>query len=242
LILNAGCTAKKFVSERSAGSDEQSIEAVISEVRKNNLCEESFFIEKANVLFTRDNITTKILFSVKYLRPDKYLFSIRSTAGMEGARIYITKDSVLINDRIKKRILYGKIEDLEKISGLPYFFINIAFGDLYFCENEGIIKSERINNKVIITQKCKGKVWNTVLDPVAGKVKSVIFSNEIQKETIAIGYSKYKKNGNYMPMVVELKDLFRNIYVKVKLEGIQIPWKGKIEFLPGKGYTKEEIK
>lgn len=242
LILNCGCTAKRIVSERSPGSDEESIERIISAVRKNNLTLEDFFIEKANLLLTRDDKTTKILFSVKFIKPDKYLFSIRNTTGIEGARIYVTKDTVLINDRIEKRLLYGKPKDLEKISGLPYFIINIALGDLFFCENIGIIKSERINNQVILTQQCQGRLWNTVIDPKIGKVKSVIFSTGIKEETIAINYSKFGGKGNHMPMVVELKDLARNINAKVKLERMQIPWSGEIEFLPGKGYNKEEIK
>ena len=39
--------------------------------------------------------------TIKYELPDKYLISIRSKAGIEAARIFITKDTVLINDRIK---------------------------------------------------------------------------------------------------------------------------------------------
>lgn len=242
LVLNAGCTAKKFVSERSANDEEKSIEKIINTVKINNLAEENFFIEKANFLITRNNNTTKYLFSVKFIKPDKYLFSIRNFTGIEGARIYITKDTILINDRIEKRILYGKPKDLEKISGLPYFIINIAFGDLFFCENIGIIKSERINNQVILSQQCQGRAWNTVLDPKVGKVKSVVFSTGVQKELIEINYSKFEKKGKHIPMVIELKDLSRNINAKVKFERMQIPWTGEIEFLPGKGYTKEEIK
>ena len=45
-----------------------------------------------------------------------------------------------------------------------------------------------------------------------------------------------------MPLVIELNDLPRNIYAKVKLERIKIPWEGEIEFLSGKGYINEIIK
>lgn len=242
LIVNSGCTVKKFVSERYPNFNEESIERIISTVRKNNLTEESFFIEKANFLLTRNKETTKLLFSVKFIKPDKYLFSVRNITGIEGARIYVTKDTVLINDRIEKRLLYGKPKDLEKISGLPYFILNIAFGDLFFCENIEMTKSERINNQVNILQQCEGRIWNTVLDTKAGKVKSVIFSTKIQNESIEINYSNFKRKGNHIPMVIEMKDLSRNINVKVKVERMQIPWYGEIEFLPGKGYTKEEIK
>jgi hypothetical protein len=240
--LNGGCTAKRFVSERFPGSDEESIERIIGDIRKNNLSEENFFIEKGNLALKQNDKTTKILFSVKFVKPDKYLFSIRNTTGIEGARIYATKDTVLINDRIEKRLLYGKPKDLEKISGLPYFIINIAFGDLFFCGNNEIIKSERLNNKVIITQQCQGKIWNTVLDPEEGKVKSVVFSAGIQGEPIELSYSNFRKKGGHIPMIIELKDMNRNINAKVKIERLQIPWTGEIEFLPGKGYIKEEIK
>jgi hypothetical protein len=242
VILSWGCTAKRFISERTRGSGEESIESIISEVRRNNLSQENFYIEKATIYFKQDDKTTKILFSVKYIKPDKYLFSLRNPAGIEGARIYVTKDTVLINDRIEKRLLYGKPKDLEKMSGLPYFILNIAFGDLFFCEENEIFKSERRSNQVVLTQQCRGRIWNTVINPEAGKVKSVVFSTGIQGEQIELNYKNFGKKGNHVPGVIELKDMNRNLSADIKIERLQIPWTGEIGFLPGKGYTKEEIK
>jgi len=242
LILNCGCTAKRFESSISTTSDEESIERIINEVRKNNLIEESFFIEKGDFSMTNNNETSRFIFTEKFEKPDKFLLSIRNGTGIEGARVYITKDTVLINDRIQKKLLYGKPEDLEKIMGLPYFIINIAFGDLLMNEDSGKYESERIKNQVILIQKYNGRVLEFVLDPNVGKVKSIVCSSRMQKEAIILKFSKFRINEKHIPGVIEMRDNDRNVSVKIRLERVQVPWNGKIEFIPGNGYTKEKIK
>ena len=242
LILNYGCTAKRFITERSPGHDEESSERVIDEVKKNNLSEDSFFIEKGDFLLTNNNKTTRFIFSGKFEKPDKFLFSLRNITGIEGARVYLTKDTVLINDRIQKRLLYGKPENLEKIIGLPYFIINVAFGDLLMKEDNGKYESERITNTLVLTQHYNGGIWKYVLDVNIGKVKSINFSSKIQNEAAILEYSKFGINDKHIPGIIEMKDNNRNIRIKIRLIRVKVPWDGKIEFIPGSGYTKEEIK
>lgn len=242
LILNSGCTAKKFISENTTGSETESAERIINNVRRNNISEENFYVEKGDFSVIMNNKKTRYIFNAKYNKPDTYLISIRSNSGIEGVRVYLTKDTVLINDRIGKRLLYGKPKDLEKMSGLSYFMIKAVFGDLII--NGDTLKGEkkRIDNQVIVIQQFQGKTWKSVIDPKIGKVESTVFSNRIQKEAIIFSYSKFGRSGKYIPGIIDIEDLTNKVNVKLKLERIQILWKGEIEFIPGKGYTKEEIR
>ena len=242
LILNLSCTAKKFISENTTGSEKEYAERIINNVRRNNISEENFYIEKGEFSVIMNNKRTRYIFSAKYNKPDTYLISIRSSTGIEGVRVYLTKDTVLINDRIGKRLLYGKPKDLEKIAGLPYFVIKAVFGDLLINGDTKKDEKKRVENQVILIQQFQGKIWKSVIDPKIGKVVSTVFSNGIQKEAIIFNYSKFGRSGKYIPAVIDIKDLTNKVNVKLKLERIQILWKGEIRFIPGKGYTKEEIR
>ena len=69
----------------------------------------------------------------KYLKfeyPDKYLISIKSRTGIEGARIYISEDTILFNDRINKKMYYGSSLYLKRKYGLTTNFLPLIFGDI----------------------------------------------------------------------------------------------------------------
>jgi hypothetical protein len=242
LIISGGCTAARLISESRDTSKGESLEKVISSIRKNNISEENFFIEKANLTVTINNETKKFVLNGKFIKPEKYLFSIRNNSGIEGARIYISKDTVLINERIGKRLLYGKPKDIEKISGLPYLVLSIIFGDMVPYEDRQKYETEQVVNQLIINQSYHGWEVKSVLDPKIKKVVSATFSSGMQKDDIIINYSKFGKTDKHIPGKIELKNLNRNITAKIEIKRIQIPWNGELEFIPGKGYIKEEIK
>jgi hypothetical protein len=242
LVLNQGCTSRIFLSGGNTDSGSKSIEDKINSVRNNNISQESYFIEKADLLVNRNNSTTRFIFTVKYEKPDRFLLSIRNIAGLEGARIYITKDTILINDRIQKRLLCGKPESLEKITGIPYYFVNMAFGDLLVNGNNVNQNDDLINNQLIILQTLKGDLIRSVLETRIGKVKSVVFLDELKQKKISLEYSKFSKTEKHFPEVIELKDYKRNISARIRIRKMQIPWNGAIEFIPGYDYKREEIR
>ena len=60
-----------------------------------NITNTDFYIQKAEIEFTNKDNRQKFLCSIKYQRPDKYLISIKSRTGIEGARIYVSEDSII---------------------------------------------------------------------------------------------------------------------------------------------------
>jgi hypothetical protein len=237
-----GCTPKLLVSENNMGSDKISIERIIDSVKANNIEKENFFIEKASVLLIVNNRKTRLVFNTKYVKPDEFMFSIRNNAGIEGARVYISNDTLLINDRVKRKVICGKPKDFEKYSGIPYDFLRIMFGDIFISGKEEEHKYELIDNKVILLQQFNGKKFNSVVDNHIGKVISASFLEENEKEWMTMSYSKHRETYKKIPQVIEIKDFKREMTAKIKLEKIQIPWDGVIEFIPGKGYNIEVIK
>jgi hypothetical protein len=242
LISVWGCAPGKYVTERSVDPGGLTLEDVVNKVKRNNLSEESFYIEKASVYVNINNKAGKYLFSVKFIKPDKFLISIRNTGGIEGARVYLTKDSVQINDRIGKRIIIGKLKDVDRITGFPYALLNTLFGDLVLYEGRQKDDITKFPDSVVIKQGYNGKELKSVLDPGIGKVISTTVINENNKVELTISYSRFGRSDNHIPGVIEVKDSNRNFSAQIKIEKVQPSWKGEIEFIPGKGYRKEEIK
>ncbi len=71
----------------------------------SNLTQETLLILfKADVEVFNNGENRKLISTVKYRKPGNYLVSVKHRTGVEAARIYITKDTVLINDRIYKTL------------------------------------------------------------------------------------------------------------------------------------------
>ncbi len=242
VFISLGCTSRLLLSEGESNWDVKSAENSIAEISKNNISDDNYFIQKADLILKRDNSTSKFIFTGKFEKPDKFLFSIKSITGIEGARIYITKDTILINDRIQKRLLCGNGESLVKLFGVTYSFINIIFGDLILIEKNEKWKMERINNQLILVQ---GYMKNTLKSNIENKVRKVnrfVFVDELNREEISLEYSKFSKAEKHFPEVIVFNDYKRNISARIRLKKITTPWSGAIEFVPGREYKVEEIR
>lgn len=244
-ILVSGCSVKRPIVNNSEIS--QPLGDVISRVCSNNLTNDGFYIEKANLSFNLNGKKQKYLFSVKFKKPQNYLISLRSITGIEGARILITNDTVLINDRIGRRVLYGGPEEIERIIGINSTIIGISFGDLFITEN-GLSKvSDNVTTKLIVNEEYRDMHIRSVINRELCKVISVsIFSEEVKKgiakDSITINYAKFKKDEIKIPHSIEITDLKRKVLGKISIEKIIFPWNGDLEFIAGKGYKVEKIK
>lgn len=242
LVISSGCTSRLFISGETRNSEIYSPEELLSRTIKNNISLDSYLIGKGDILIQNGNTKSKFLFTGKFERPDKFLFSLKSFTGIEGARIYLTKDTILVNDRVNKRILYGKPDNIERMTGIPYNFFNMVFGDLIIQDEITGINMERVNKQLVIKQKSKNVSIRSVVETRISKVSSASLADQVRREEILLKYSKFSKEMKHFPEIIEIQDKSRNIYAKIRLKKIEMHWDGKIEFVPGQGYTKEEIK
>jgi hypothetical protein len=242
LIFVWGCAPKRYAGEKSSGTSESASDGIIGRVLRNNLSEDSFYIEKASVKVNVNGESNKYLFNLKYVKPEEFLISIRSNTGIEGARVHITKDSVLINDRIGKRIIIGNLKDIDRISGFPYILFKILFGDLVLIGTKEKPDITILSNSVVIVETYNGKIMKLTLDPVINKVISATVITGTRREELTVDYSRFDKSPKHIPRVIIVKDMNRNFVAQINIEKIQLSWNGEIEFIPGKGYSKETIK
>lgn len=243
-ICLAGCSASKY--HVNSNTDKKNIDLVnfdLSEVKKNNLTSFSFFIQKAEVEIVNQGEKQKFIASLKYRNPDSFLISLRSTTGIEAARIFLSKDTVLINDRINKTFYFGSYEETRKKYGFSWKLLPLLFGDviantksessLYYCE-KGISTIETFIDEFKISY---------IIDCKRMKSISVSVTRDIDTKPVYIQYEDYNNLANVIfTKKASIADLNNFDIINIKFSKLEIPWEGTIKFVTGNNYEQKEIK
>ena len=215
---------------------------VVEKTEKQNITNNGFFIQKAEIEVINSEGSNKFTANIKFEKPDIYLISLRSRTGIEGARIFISGDSIQMNDRINKKLYSGTSSYLNRKYGFSQSFLPIIFGDLILekrCET-GNEKCE--GDKLVFACQSKGISLNYGIDCKWRKVVSVDQINSFSQDGLKISYEKFFKiSGILIPKIIEFKDSQYDIEIKIKILKVELPWTGNVNFIPGRGYELIEL-
>jgi len=212
-------------------------------ISENNISAGNFFIRKAEITVTTDKGTDRFTASVRFRKPDSLLINVRSRIGIEVARALVTKDTVLLNDRVNKKLVTGNTRLLEKKYGVNPSILFALFGDFIIeekdqkriikCQNGFYRDSFFINErKVDYTVDCRRK-----------KISGAYFEGSLTTGNINLIYRNFKSmDGIMVPREIELQEDLSEIMINVKVDNIEIGWSGKIEFIPGSGFEMINLK
>ena len=236
-ILITGCasTAKYQgnIEENSPGNAKETVEYA----RQNNITNNGFFISKGKISTSGESGRISLYFTMKYKLPGTYLISLRGKTGMEAFRIYISSDTVLINDRLNKTLLIGKNYDFDRITGIPADLLKVSVGD-YFYNTPKYEENENCNDgEIQVRDYCMGLIIKTTIDCDIGKPQRVLITTGATDEYINLEYGKFRPDKNRVPKKIEIYDFRRKIKIKISINKYSYPWFGDIQFIPGSGYS-----
>lgn len=242
-IFVGGCSVTRNMEKGALESSNKMLSlSVVESVKFQNLTDTNFFIQKAEIEIVNQDGKEKYLSTIKYEKPEKYLISIKSRTGIEGARIYISKDSILINDRINKKIYFANSFYLRRKYGLPVSCLPLIFGDIVLEKNCDTGQVKCSEDKLKIDCLVNGLRLSYDIDC---KKRKVILVNQIDnfvQNGIKIRYkSFYKLRNMFFPAIVELEDTQYNTTIKIRFSKIEFPWNGTVKFVPGRGYELIEL-
>jgi len=243
-LVAGGCSIFRHNGSTGADNSGKVISGnILEDVENQNVTQNGFFIQKAEIEFNTSVATDKFFASIKFEKPDRYLISLKSRTGIEGARIIISGDSIRMNDRINKKLYSGTSIYLEKKYGFSQSLLPLIFGDLIL-ENRCKIGLEKcIEDKLTLDCQIKGVALSYVIDCKRVKVISVDQVKSVNNDGIKIRYAKYFNPGNILiPRIIEFSDIRFDIRIKIKVLKMQYPWNGHISFIPGKDYELIELK
>ncbi len=233
-----GCSVTRNVSKVITESSKKYVsENVVESVKEQNITNDSFFIQKAEIEILTQNGKEKFLANIKFEKPDKFLISLKSRSGIEGTRIYISNDTVLVNDRINKKFYFATSFYIEKKYRFSLNCLPLIFGDMVIEKNCEDIVEKCSGNKLNINCMVKGVTFNYNID--CEKRKALLVNQMINfvQQGIRIKYESFLYVGNILiPKMVELEDSQYNTTIKIKILKVEFPWNGSIKFVPGKGY------
>jgi hypothetical protein len=235
----SGCSVSKTSINRIA-RPASSIK--MEEIRKRNLSNEDFSIQKAEIDANVNGENVKFIASVKYKNEGKWMLSLKSNTGIEAVRALITSDTVLINDRFHKKLYYGNSTFIEKKYGIPVAGLPVLLGDFIETDgkeensgkcNEGIneqtLNFGNLEAKYVISCKEFKTVRTNIINPGKGEVQ--------------IYFSKLKEVENRkFPAKISVKDSEDSIGIKINIKKIEFKNIENFDFIPGKGYEKILIK
>ena len=209
---------------------------------KGNLSTRNFYIQKAEVELRKGKEKERFIATWKYELPGNSLISIRTRTGIEVARIFLTKDTLLVNDRMNRILYYGKPGFIHRNYGIPQEFLPLIIGD-YLKGTDS--KGESINcagGKAIKAAAIKGIKVEYIVDCKLDKLMGIdIFSAERAKSAEFRFSDFIKRNGGLLASRIQIKYYDMNAGVSIKIEKIETPWDGKINFIPGKGYEEKKL-
>jgi hypothetical protein len=244
VILNSGC----FVFRNSENNSYKLPDAIIAErllekVKRQNVTAKSFNIQKAEIKISSPEGRKKVLGSLKFENPDKYLLSIKSKTGIEAARILITDDTILINDRINRKLYCGSTQYLRSKYGIGASVLPLILGDYLggnlFESSEAKCSEGKLNIDGIVT----GIKIKYVIDCKKGKTILAIPESNLSEEGIKIEYSYFLKTGEILiPGRIKIIDFQSETTIEIVIHKFEFPWIGNLEFIPGNKYEILKLK
>jgi Domain of unknown function (DUF4292) len=243
ILLFTGCSVlKKGQGEVFKNTDMPSGKQILEKLQKRNLSNRNFYIQKAEVQIFGQGGVEKLLLSVKYRKPDKYLISVRSKTGIEAARLFISADTILLNDRINRRLYCSSPDYLKKKYGLTLSVIPVLIGD-YIVNNESSFRAmECIENRIKINGTVDGLKINYLIDCTSGKSVLSILESSLSSERIEVKNSEFfELENNIIPGNIEINDYKRESIINIKIRKMTFLWEGNIEFIPGNKYEIIEL-
>ncbi len=235
LLLDACSVSRKSVGTNSSSeiADAKILESVIV----NNLSAENFHIQKADISVTQDNFSARFTASIKFRKPDTMLITVRSRAGIEAGRGLITKDTILVNDRINNKLMVGSPSVIGPKYGIEPALFFVLLGDLIVKETD---KNKIINcTKGISTEEYEinGKRVEYIIDCKRRKATQAYFEGDVKSGNITIRFSDIADIDQMkFPRLIEINDDLSSLKIVLEIKKIERPWNGKIGFVPGQGY------
>jgi len=231
-----GCVGvSKSKSYSGTGSKKNSTNE--SEIRNQNITNFSFIFSKIEINVVGNGEKKKLMGSLKYLYPGRFQLSIRNTAGIEGARIYIDSDTILANDRINRKTYYGSSKEMYEKYGISSYFIPVLLGDFIVYEDRSVSELNCMNGSTEIKINTGIGQIKYITDCSRDKIVSVLISENEEKPKIKAEFSNFRKlNDHVYPSSIEIEDVNNSDKVKIEIKRAEIYRGRELRFIPGNNY------
>lgn len=235
-----GCAILKKVD--NVRTDESKNGVSYKQIRALNLTNSDFNIIKAEIDIIIGSEREKMLGYIKYKEPETYLISVRNRTGIEGARILITSDTIMVNDRINKKLYYGSTDYLNRKYGITTGLLPVIIGD-FIIDNDDNEIIACAKNEAYINTEIVGKKIHFKIDCEKTKVTGVNIEDVITEKMLKIEFSKFKRDA-YCSIArsITIESNEEDERIEINIDRLEFVLENDITFIPGKKYEKILLK
>jgi hypothetical protein len=240
--LVSGCKLSE-TGRKSTITNELSSEVNEDIVIRGNLTNQNFTIQKAEIEINNEGKKVNILANIRYQKEGEYLISMRSRNGIEGVRIFLTKDTLLANDRINRRLYYGSTGYLTQKYGISVPAIPIIFGDLIIEKKDSLVIIDCRDNRDKIERFIEDKKIVYIIDCKLAKIINAQYNSGNSENGIDMMFSNFYSSGKYnYPGTIKIKDFKGETVIKIEIKKIEMTEEESLKFIPGNNYEKILLK
>ncbi|HOO98144.1 MAG TPA: DUF4292 domain-containing protein [Bacteroidales bacterium] len=238
IYLMYGCSPARRTGI-TASLPEDIKEVYAERIAENNLTNKDFNISRADIEISTAKGKSTLLASLRYKTNGNYLLSIRSRTGIEIMRLYCSEDTIMINDRINRKLYKGSTEYLQAKYGISFGLIPLMLGDIVFdlsernkimsCTGEGKKNEYSISENTV----------EYIAECLKGKLKKARVKSSAGAGSIIIDYSRYiSDDKNIYPSLISLKDEDQKTVLNMEIRRISFDTGEPIRFIKGAGYEE----
>lgn len=240
LLLICACTPLKN-AEKTANITDNKQFIELQKIKALNISGRDYSILKAVVKISSAEEKNEFLVNFRFQKPDTFMFSMKSKIGMEAARVLISKDTILINDRLNRRLYYGSSSYLFEKYGVNINNLHIIMGDLI---TRGLEKNDTLrceNGEAIFSDQLGGRKIEYKINCKTGKITDTYIESE--NEEIHLRFEKHIAEGKvYIPGIIKIVDKNNETEVNIKIEKFTSSEVGNIRFIPARDYERILLK
>jgi len=244
LFYLTGCSVSKpLIQNNTIKKSINGSNVELNELVGQNITANSFLIQKAEVDVSEQGEKQRFIASVKFNKPDSFLISVRSTTGIEAVRIFTTKDTILINDRINRTFFYGNRKAAEKKYGVSSVLFPVLLGDVVVSDKSETTFYKCENDLITLSSFVEGIRLDYLISCENLRTAEISLTREISSKPVVLKFNDFGKVSDFIfAERVGITD-FNNIdFINVRFSKIEVPWDGNMVFVPGSNYERIEIK
>lgn len=244
VLVISGCSGSRRAGKtRGEGKPVKENAITFENIVQQNISNQNYYIEKADITIDAGGSEMSFMATIKFVLPDEYLISLRMIAGIEAARIYINSDTVLINDRLNRKLYYGDPDNIGAKYGISPRLLPVIFGDFISDETGKGDMNDCQNGKVFLDTFVKGAKLIYEVDCSRTKVTGLQQEGSYRNSLSELSYGNYIKSGHVLtPSLIKYTHNSSGSSVQIKIDRLIVPWDGTIEFIPGNRYEKIQLR
>ncbi len=242
-FLLAGCsTTAKLTDSRNIADVPKRDFYTYGDIEAAGLAGTGFFVRKANVEIQTEGTSEKLSLILRRNQEEEYLASVRSRTGIEGARVLLTRDTLVVNDRINRMLICGRPESLYRLYGFNSWMLPLVLGDV-LAGDSSAAKIACKDNAVELKIRRGKNLISYLIDCKDYRTERTVVSDLYGPGEIKVEFGRFRQYGAFsFPEDITLSDKAGRYVVSVSFEDVEIPWKGDIVFIPGEKFERIELK